>query len=80
MTDTTPLTTSPTTNEVPVVSVMHRPSSFAMSDQLWAFLYLIVGCSMVIATKHLGITSDVGMTIIGAGIQAFTAQQKGRQV
>jgi hypothetical protein len=32
---------------------------------------------MIVICRHLGVTEDVGAGIVGAGIQAFTAQQRG---
>ena len=47
-----------------------------MTDQIWAYIYLVTGCVMVIIAHHLNIDNAIGAGIIGAGINAFTATQK----
>jgi hypothetical protein len=49
---------------------------FGITDQMWSYIVLITGCVMIVLCRHMGITEDVGAGIVGAGIQAFTAQQK----
>lgn len=48
-----------------------------MTDQVWSYIVLVTGCVMIVICRHLGVTEDVGAGIVGAGIQAFTAQQRG---
>jgi len=47
-----------------------------ITDQMWSYLVVVTGCVMIIVCHHFGITEAVGAGIVGAGIQAFTAQTK----
>jgi hypothetical protein len=48
---------------------------YGITDQMWSYVILLTGCAMIIICHHLGLTDAVGAGIVGAGIQAFTAQQ-----
>jgi len=56
-------------------TVMPRPLPW-MTDQVWSYIVLVTGCIMIIVARHFGVTEDVGAGIVGAGIQAFTAQTR----
>jgi hypothetical protein len=43
-----------------------------LSIQAWSWVYVITGCAMVLAAHWLGVPTDIGAGIIGAGIGAFT--------
>lgn len=43
-----------------------------LSIQAWSWIYVLTGCAMVLAAKWLGVPTDIGAGIIGAGIGAFT--------
>ena len=74
MTDSAPSTTLvPSTTTSTVTTNVPRP---LITDQMWSFLYLLTGCTMIIISRHFNVSDDVGAGIVGAGIQAFTAQQK----
>lgn len=49
------------------------------SIQTWAFIYVVLGCVMVLVTHHFGLPTDLGSSIIGAGIGAFTVFAKQQQ-
>lgn len=46
------------------------------SDQTWSWVFVITGITMVLVSHHVGVPTDIGAGIIGAGIQAFTASSK----
>lgn len=52
------------------------PATFKMSDQGWAYIFVVTGCSMVIVCHHFSISADIGAGLIGAGINAFTSTEK----
>ncbi len=56
--------------------MIDMPTTKFMTDQIWAYIYLVTGCVMVIIAHHLNIDNAIGAGIIGAGINAFTATQK----
>ena len=68
------------TTSIPSISTTSTVTTNAprplVTDQAWSFLYLLTGCVMILACKHFGVSDEVGAGIVGAGIQAFTAQQK----
>jgi hypothetical protein len=43
-----------------------------LSIQAWSWIYVLTGCAMVLAAHWLGVPTDIGAGIIGAGIGAFT--------
>lgn len=43
-----------------------------MSDQLWAYIFMVTGCAMAIICHKFQIAADIGSMIIGAGVNAFT--------
>ena len=49
---------------------MHKPEP--LSIQAWSWIYVLTGCVMVLAAHWLGVPTDIGAGIIGAGIGAFT--------
>lgn len=49
---------------------MNRPQP--LSIQAWSWIYVLTGCTMVLAAHWLGVPTDIGAGIIGAGIGAFT--------
>lgn len=49
---------------------------FKLTDQSWAWVFVLTGCFMVMASHHFNIATDIGAGIIGAGIQAFTSSTK----
>jgi hypothetical protein len=50
-----------------------------MSDQAWAFLFVITGCLMALLCRHFGITETLGATIVGGGLNALTKAETNRQ-
>lgn len=50
-----------------------------MSDQLWAWVFVMTGCVMAIVCHHFGIAADIGAGIIGAGINALTKAETHKQ-
>jgi hypothetical protein len=55
-------------------------TAFKPSDQTWAWIFVFTGICMVFISKHYGIATDIGAGIIGAGIQAYTASAKPKEV
>jgi len=49
---------------------MNKPEP--LSIQAWSWIYVLTGCAMVLAAHWLGVPTDIGAGIIGAGIGAFT--------
>lgn len=47
-----------------------------MTDQVWSYIVLVTGCVMIVVSHFFNLTDAVGAGIVGAGIQAFTAQQR----
>lgn len=47
-----------------------------LTIQTWSWIYVLTGCAMVVLAKYLGIPTDIGASIIGAGIGAFTQTYK----
>ena len=47
-----------------------------LTDQTWAFIFVVTGCVMAIVCHHFSIAADIGAGIIGAGINAFTSTTK----
>ena len=48
------------------------------SDQTWAYLFVLTGAAMVLTFKHFGIDTNLAAGVIGAGLQAYTADFKPR--
>jgi hypothetical protein len=47
--------------------------------QLWSWIFVATGVLTVIAAHQFGFPTDIGSSIIGAGIGAFTALTKQMQ-
>jgi hypothetical protein len=46
-------------------------SNFKLSDQSWAYVFVVSGCVMAIVCHKFQIAADIGSMIIGAGVNAF---------
>lgn len=44
----------------------------SLSDQPWALVVIVVGCTMTLLAKQYGVSSDIATTIVGAGIGILT--------
>jgi hypothetical protein len=40
----------------------------SFSDQMWAIIVILIGCSTLLLTKQYGMDSTAGTTIIGSGV------------
>jgi hypothetical protein len=50
-----------------------------MTDQCWAFLFVVTGCVMAIICKHYGLTDAIGAGIVGGGLTALTKAEAKQQ-
>lgn len=48
----------------------------ALETQFWAIIVLIIGCGMLIGTKHFGIDTTVAGGVIGVASNMLTGQIK----
>jgi hypothetical protein len=46
--------------------------SMHISDQAWAFLFVLIGCAVALLCRHYGMTETLGATIVGGGLNALT--------
>lgn len=46
------------------------------SDQSWAYIFVLTGAAMVLTFKHFGIDTNLAAGVIGAGLQAYSAESK----
>jgi hypothetical protein len=51
-----------------------------MSDQAWAFLFVLAGCLMALIGRHFGIAETLGATIVGGGLNALTKAENRQTV
>lgn len=51
-------------------------TTFKPSDQTWAYLYVITGAAMIITFKHFGVDTNLAAGVLGAGLQAYVANDK----
>ena len=49
---------------------MNRPNP--ISDQAWAFIFMLSGCIMTIVCHRMGISGEIGSGIVGGGLGALT--------
>jgi hypothetical protein len=56
---------------------LYKPS--ALSDQMWSWIFVLTGATMVIIFKHLGIDSGIAAGVIGGGLQSYSASFKTQQ-
>ena len=48
------------------------------SDQSWAYIFVLTGAVMVLVFKHFGVDTNLAAGVIGAGLQAYSADYKPR--
>lgn len=53
-------------------------TTYKPSDQTWAYVFVVTGAAMVLIFKHFGIDTNLAAGVIGAGLQAYSAEIKPR--
>lgn len=51
-----------------------------MTDQSWAYLFVVTGCIMALICKHYGLTDAIGAGIVGCGMNALTKAEGKQQL
>jgi hypothetical protein len=59
-----------------MMTTYEKPLFPQISIQLWAWVFVVTGCTMVCLAHKMGIPTDIGSGIIGTGLGAFTGVLK----